>query len=151
VPPPLPPLRWELPEDVRGLDREAVRLAREWVRRDLVIGELTLEMRELGGVRALGYASQRQYWEERLGLGATSVKDRQTLVRRVSRFPALWHALEDGVIGLEAGRLLARMVTQETVDAWVEHGPATGMRWQTPVLEVWGRDVTWRAGGAADC
>jgi hypothetical protein len=49
VPPPLPPLRWELPEDVRGLDREAVRLAREWVRRDLVIGELTLEMRELGG------------------------------------------------------------------------------------------------------
>jgi hypothetical protein len=121
VPPRLPPLRWELPDDVRGLDREAVRLSREWVRRDLVIGELTLEMRELGGVPALGYTSQRQYWEERLGLGATSVKDRQTLVRRVSRFPALWHALEDGVIGLEAGRLLARMVTQETVDAWVAH------------------------------
>jgi hypothetical protein len=121
VPPPLPPLQWELPEDVRGLDREAVRLSREWVRRDLVIGELTLELRELGGVRALGYASARQYWEERLGLGATSVKDRQTLVRRVSRFPALWHALEDGRIGLEAGRLLARMVTQETVEAWVAH------------------------------
>jgi hypothetical protein len=121
VPPPLPALQWELPEDVRGLDREAVRLSREWVRRDLVIGELTLEMRELGGVRGLGYASERQYWVERLGLGATSVKDRQTLVRRVSRFPALWHALEDGRIGLEAGRLLARMVTQETVEAWVVH------------------------------
>jgi hypothetical protein len=120
VPPALPVMDVELPEDARGLDAEAVGLARELARRDLALGELTREMQELGGAHALGYASSRQYWEERLGLCVSSVKERQTLVHRVSRFPALWHAIEDGEVGLAAGKLLARIVTQETEQAWVE-------------------------------
>jgi hypothetical protein len=119
--PGVPEVRWEVADDVRGLDAEAVRLAGELALRDLVIGELSLEMRELNGADALGYASDRQYWVERLGLSATSIKDRQTLVRRVARFPDLQRALEEGAVGLAAGRLLARIVTQETEAAWVAH------------------------------
>jgi hypothetical protein len=119
VPPALPVIDVELPEDARGLDAEAVGLARELARRDLALGELTREMQELCGHQELGYASDRQYWEERLGLCVTSVKERQTLVHRVSRFPALWHAIEDGEVGLAAGKLLACIVTQETEQAWV--------------------------------
>jgi hypothetical protein len=84
VPPRLPPLRWELSEDVRGLDREAVRLSREWVRRDLVIGELTLEMRELGGERALGYASQGRTSQLPEALTPTE-RVRLTIERRITR------------------------------------------------------------------
>jgi hypothetical protein len=120
VPPALPAIDGELPDDARGLDAEAVGLARELARRDLALGELTREMQELCGAQELGYASDRQYWEERLGLCVTSVKERQTLVHRVSRFPALWHAIEDGEVGLAAGKLLACIVTQETEEAWVE-------------------------------
>jgi hypothetical protein len=120
VPPALPVIDGELPEDARGLDAEAVGLARELARRDLALGELTREMQELCGAQKLGYASDRQYWEERLGLCVTSVKERQTLVHRVSRLPALWHAIEDGEVGLAAGKLLACIVTQETEVAWVE-------------------------------
>jgi hypothetical protein len=119
-PPVMPALDAELPEDARGLDAEAVALAREMARRDLVLGELTREMQELGGAHELGYASDRQYWEERLGLSFSSVKERQTLVHRVSRFPALWHAIEQGEVGLAAAKLLARVITQETEAAWVE-------------------------------
>jgi hypothetical protein len=68
VPPALPVIDGELPEDARGLDAEAVGLARELARRDLALGELTREMQELCGPQELGYASDRQYWEERLGL-----------------------------------------------------------------------------------
>jgi hypothetical protein len=77
-------------------------------------------MEEPCGAQELGYASDRQYWEERLGLCVTSVKERQTLAHRVSRFPALWHAIEDGEVGLAAGKLLACIVTQETEKAWVD-------------------------------
>jgi hypothetical protein len=120
APPALPALHGELPSDARGLDAEAMSLARELARRDLALGELTREMQELCGAQELGYANHRQYWEERLGLCPSSVKERQTLVHRVSRFPALWHAIEDGEVGLAAGKLLARIVTQETEHAWVE-------------------------------
>jgi hypothetical protein len=121
VPPPLPSAMWELPEDDRGLDAEAVRLSRELLRRDLLLGEMALQMGELNGAPGLGYASERQYWVERVGVSPTSIKDRQTLVRRVARFPALLSALEDGEVGLAAGKLLARIVTQGTEAAWVAH------------------------------
>jgi hypothetical protein len=43
VPPALPVIDGDLPEDARGLDAEAVGLARELARRDLALGELTRE------------------------------------------------------------------------------------------------------------
>jgi hypothetical protein len=61
VPPALPVIDGELPDDARGLDAEAVGLARELARRDLDLGELTREMQELCGAQELGYASDTRF------------------------------------------------------------------------------------------
>lgn len=110
-----------LPDDARGLDCEAVRLSREITRRDLTIGELMLELRDCGGWRALGFASEAQYCRERLGMSPSSVKARKWLAEHAARFPELWQALEEGRLGFEAGRLIARVATQDSVAAWVAH------------------------------
>jgi hypothetical protein len=84
---------------------------------------------------------------KRVGLSATSIKDRQTLGRRVARFPDLQRALQDGAIGLAAGKLLARIVTQETETAWVAH--ARGRTFKHLREEVERVEVAARVNGAA--
>ncbi|MFW6085767.1 MAG: hypothetical protein ACODAG_01070, partial [Myxococcota bacterium] len=110
-----------MPESPRDLDREARGLARELGRRELRIGELALEMGEMGGYKALGYASEGQYCRERLGCSARSVEKKRWLARHASRFPELMEAIEAGRVGVEAARLVTRVARQDTVAAWVAH------------------------------
>jgi hypothetical protein len=97
------------------LDRRCVALAHELAMRDLLIGDLSLDLAYYGYGR-----SKEAYAEEVLGMSLSSLKSRQALTRRLGRFPELRHALEDGRIGAQAASLLARIVTQESVRAWVE-------------------------------
>ncbi|MFW6088063.1 MAG: hypothetical protein ACODAG_12710, partial [Myxococcota bacterium] len=110
-----------MPESPRELDAEARRLALELGRREMRIGELALEMREMGGHRALGYSSEAQYGRERLGCSARSLEKKRWLATHASRLPELVQAIEEGRLGLEAARLVTRVARQDTVEAWVGH------------------------------
>jgi len=89
--------------------------------RDRRIGELASEVWGCSGWRELGYASAAQYANERLGCSLASVKARMTLARRCKRLvPEVALALDDGDIGYEAARLVARVADRETVYAWLD-------------------------------
>jgi hypothetical protein len=102
-----------------ALDRRLVGLARELTLRDLRIGDLSLDLAYYGYPCA-----KARYAEDVLGMSLSALKAKQTLVRRLARFPELQHALEDGQVGAQAAMLLARVVTQQSVQAWVERAQA---------------------------
>src|SRR5258706_15909607 len=52
-------------------------------------------------------------------MSLSSIKDRRQLARRVRRFPALVRAVNERELGYEAARLVARVATRTTVDAWI--------------------------------
>ncbi|MFW6066909.1 MAG: hypothetical protein ACOC97_01115 [Myxococcota bacterium] len=104
------------PTDPTELDRRCVELARQLARRDLRVAEVTLDLKWLGGYGC----PEAEYAERVLGMSHSALKAKHTLLRRLSRFPELQHALEDGVIGTEAAALVARVATQASVAAWLE-------------------------------
>jgi hypothetical protein len=101
--------------DAHALDAHCVSLTRQLALRDLHIGDLGLD---------LGYygfpCDEREYAEQVLGMSVSAFRAKRRLARRLGRFPELRHALEDGEIGMEAAALLVRVVTQESVQAWVD-------------------------------
>jgi hypothetical protein len=103
------------PLSPRELDGRCTALARELAVRDLHIGDLSLDLEHHGYPTSKG-----AYAEEALGMSLSSLKAKQTLARRLGRFPELRHELEEGKVGAQAAGLLARIVTQESVRAWVE-------------------------------
>jgi hypothetical protein len=102
-------------EDAGVLDARCVSLARRLALRDLQIGDLGCD---------LGYygfpCPEREYAERVLGMSVSAFRGKRRLVQRLGRFPELRHALEEGAVGMEAAALLVRVVTQASVQAWVE-------------------------------
>src|SRR5258706_15092847 len=52
-------------------------------------------------------------------MSLSSIKDRRQLARRVRRFPALVRAVHERELGYDAARLVVRVATRATVDAWI--------------------------------
>jgi hypothetical protein len=71
------------------------------------------------GWRRLGYATAAQYARERLGTSLSSIKAKRWLVKRLDELRFLADALERDELGYEAARLVARVATRATVEAWV--------------------------------
>jgi len=115
----------ELPRAPVALDARLRELNTRLQTRDRRIGELASEVWGCSGWRTLGYASAAQYASERLGCSLASVKARMTLARRCKRLvPEVALALDDGDIGYEAARLVARVADRDTVYAWLDRAAA---------------------------
>jgi len=111
----------ELPRTPAGLDARLRELSARLQTRDRRLGELACEVWGCSGWRTLGYASAAQYANERLGCSLASVKARMTLARRCRQLvPEVALALDDGDIGYEAARLVARVADRDTVYAWLD-------------------------------
>jgi hypothetical protein len=119
-------LHWpELPEDIDRLLRE---LAHELAIREVAFGRLLDTFFSADGWRRLGYATAAQYARERLGTSLSSVKAKRWLVKRLGALRLLADALERGELGYEAARLVARVATRATVDAWVARATERTLR-----------------------
>ncbi|MCZ7683669.1 MAG: hypothetical protein M5U28_34825 [Sandaracinaceae bacterium] len=87
---------------------------------DVRFGELLAKFFAVRGWRVLGFATERQYAEERLGMSRSSVRARISLSRRVTHLSRLGEALREGAVGYEAAALVARVATPDTEEAWIE-------------------------------
>jgi hypothetical protein len=101
------------------LDREIRRLCSELAGRDLALGIVAESAKKAEVWRRLGYATEAQYARERVGVSLSSLKARRTLAARAGRVPELAEALAGGRLGYEAAYLLSRVVTPNTVEAWI--------------------------------
>jgi hypothetical protein len=72
------------------------------------------------GWKTLGYPSVDRYARDRVGCSARSLRNRCALARDVERLPELGVALDSGAIGYETARLVARVATPETIEAWID-------------------------------
>ena len=110
----------EAAQTPRELDLWIHARCREHAQRDFEIGRLALWLRLSDGWNRLGYASQAQYAQERVGMSLASLQSKQFVARRAARLPLIREALVTGRIGFEAARQVARVATGETVEAWVD-------------------------------
>jgi hypothetical protein len=114
---------WELAiEDgpnARALDAHIRDVCQELAARDLLFGALAERFWRSDGWRRLGYASERQYVSERLGVSISSIKGKRALARHSMRMPSVAAAIERREIGFEAALLVLRVATEHTVDAWL--------------------------------
>jgi hypothetical protein len=115
----------EPPEDIydfssspEAIDRTLRQISGAFAERDLAIGELAEQLWNADVWRRLGYATDRQYARERLGMALSSVKDRRQLARRLCRLPHLKGVFQDGHIGYEAARLVAAVATPANDAEW---------------------------------
>src|SRR5690606_37858500 len=70
--------------------------------------------------RRLGFASEAHCCRERLGIGRSSLEEKQVLAARASRLPEVEAAAVNGIIAVTAALLLTRMATKKAATAWVE-------------------------------
>ncbi|MFO0565054.1 MAG: HNH endonuclease signature motif containing protein [Polyangiaceae bacterium] len=102
---------------VADLDGRIIARARDLTTREVDLAQTLLEFHQLGGARALGFASERQYARERLGLSYSAFKSAVALARH---WPGrVRDALAKRELGHEAARLVSRVARPETVDAWL--------------------------------
>jgi hypothetical protein len=110
-------LHW--PQSPEAIDRQLRELTQELALREVALGR-AFEAFFLGdGWRRLGYATAAQYARERLGTSLSSIKAKRWLVKRLDELRFLADALERDELGYEAARLVARVATRATVEAWV--------------------------------
>jgi len=102
------------------LDARIQRLSQELTERDRLLGMLAERFFREDGWRRLGYATERQYARERLGMSLSSLKAKRHLAARCSRLPRVAEALGRGYLGFEGALLVTRIATRSTVDAWIE-------------------------------
>ena len=113
------------PEPVDGKLRE---LANELAVREVALGRALDVFFLADGWRRLGYATAAQYARERLGTSLSSIKAKRWLVKRLRELRFLADALERGDLGYEAARLVARVATRATVEAWVTRATERTLR-----------------------
>jgi hypothetical protein len=119
-------LDWpDLPEAVDGQLRD---LANELAVREVALGQALEVFFSADGWRRLGYATAAQYARERLGSSLSSVKAKRWLVKRLGELRFLAEALKRGELGYEAARLVARVATGATVEAWVTRATERTLR-----------------------
>jgi 5-methylcytosine-specific restriction endonuclease McrA len=126
---PLPPSpSYDFSGSPGSIDQELGRISAALAERDVVIGKLAEVFFRADGWRRLGYATPRQYAEERLGLSYTSLKEKRTLARRLRRLPHLAATLQSRRIGYEATRLVTLVATPQTDEPWAERAAVRTLR-----------------------
>ena len=106
--------------DAIALDQHIRDVCAELAARDLLVGALAEQLWRSDGWRRLGYASEKQYACERLGMCLSSIKAKRALARETQRMPQVGEAIAERRIGFESAVLVTRIATEQTVDAWLE-------------------------------
>lgn len=109
-----------LPTEKLALEADIRKHAKALATRDLEIGRLARAIFRGRGWKRLGYGSPHQYARERVGISYRGLRERMALARDVEKFPEIGEAIEAGQLGMEAARLVARVATADTVEAWIE-------------------------------
>jgi hypothetical protein len=121
---------------------------------DALLGHLGLLVRRYWLWREAGFASFGHYCRDRLGLGLRSVEQRIALERRLYGLPpALRAALAEGRLSLERARLVARVATEFTFEAWMTHArgrTCLALRREVMALEEAGAFASLPPGVAGD-
>jgi 5-methylcytosine-specific restriction endonuclease McrA len=123
-----PPPSYDFTGSPESIDQELGRISTALAERDVTIGNLAEALFRADGWRRLGYATRRQYAEERLGMNYTSVKEKRTLARRLGGLPYLAETLKSRRIGYEATRLVTLVATPRTDRAWAERAVVRTLR-----------------------
>ena len=111
----------ELPVGSVAIDRVLFReLAPRLASSDVRFGELLASFFAVRGWKVLGFATEKQYAEERLGMSRAAVHERIALWRRARHLEKVGDALRESTIGYEAAVLISRVATPDTQVAWVE-------------------------------
>jgi hypothetical protein len=120
------PFDWDapLPDDVYELDRLMRELCWALDAADLWLGKSLARFFSGRQYERLGYASDGQYCRERLGMSRSSAWERIGLARATTKLDRLADAVHRSEVGFCAARLLARVVTPETEEAWVARAKA---------------------------
>jgi hypothetical protein len=119
-------LHW--PQSPEAIDRQLRELAQELALREVALGRALDTFFSADGWRRLGYATAAQYARERLGTSLSSIKAKRWLVKRLGELRFLADALDRGELGYEAARLVARVATRATVEAWVTRATERTLR-----------------------
>ncbi|MGF1470072.1 MAG: HNH endonuclease, partial [Sandaracinaceae bacterium] len=107
-------------DDPVALDRIIVQLSARLASRDLWFGALLSRFLLARGWQRLGYASEQQYFDERLGIARSTARRRVTLARRCEWLDGLWDAVVGAVVGYEKASLISRVANPDTLPAWIE-------------------------------
>lgn len=111
---------------VAELDRRIVARARDLATREVELAQALLEFHQIGGAKALGYASERQYARERLGLSYSAFKSEIALARHWPE--RIRTALASRELGHEAARLVSRVARSDTAEVWLERAKARTLK-----------------------
>ena len=133
----------------KTLDALVRGLSEALARHELELSSLVLRFHRADGWRRLGYASERQYARERLGISQSAMMARRLLALRLEKLPAVAAALGAGQIGVEAAVQLARVATARTEAAWVAQARRRTIKHLRE--EVAAALVAVRSSGELDC
>ena len=139
-----------IPADIHALDALMRRTSMRLASHDLVFGRAAIDFFHAARWRRLGYGTDRQYCEERLGMARTPVLDRTRLARRCRKLPALGEAVSTMSIGFESACLLARHVSPRTERAWIERAQRRTFKHLARELAAAERDARLTGRGADD-
>ena len=106
--------------DVRALDAELRRFARQRERWGDVFGFVAMVFIRVRGWEYVGFASFKHYCEERLGTSVRAVEQRATLERRLYELPPLREAMREPRVSYEQARLIARHADAGSVRELIE-------------------------------
>lgn len=110
----------ECSDEPAALDRAARDVAFGLASRELWLGEMLRPFFRAHGWRELGYGSEQQYCDERLGMARASARKRIALAERTEWIHALGEAVREGWLGVEHATLVARVSNPDTVGSWID-------------------------------
>ncbi|MCZ7687336.1 MAG: hypothetical protein M5U28_54795 [Sandaracinaceae bacterium] len=99
-----------IPEDPWVRERRVRQWCAELASRDVWLGKHLSRLFAADGWRRLGYASETQYAQERLGISRASMRKHMRLARQSEHLDRLSEAVAKGEVGYEAALALLRVV-----------------------------------------
>lgn len=119
--PRIEPMQWrEPPDSARELDAEIRRLCAQLENVEMELCMALVDFDDRSGWRTLGFASRDQYARERLGITRQAAHELRARGRAFRDFPELFEAVGSRRICMSAVRLIAKVATPDTVEAWIE-------------------------------
>jgi hypothetical protein len=114
--------------EITRLDAELVRIARGASAVRLLVGGVLDSLWSSGGHHELGFSSLEAYARERCERSGRWAADTRAFARKVASLPLTRDALRGGEIGWSTAELLARHVTAESEDEWLERARTATVR-----------------------
>jgi hypothetical protein len=115
-------------QELAALHRKLKRIAKARGLLDVQEAEALREAQRLQLWRHLGYASLADYMTTELGYSFRSAEDRLRVANALPQLPKLTEALQTGNLNFSQARELARVVTPETEQVWIDKAADLNVR-----------------------